>query len=75
MIKVIVKFSSHFIDKPLIKEYFLDENTMAVELEDGKQLKLGELPENILEQYFYKKYIDDTSNAGRVIDIKFTHVK
>lgn len=71
MIRVLVKASGYFVNKPIKREFILDEETMAIELENGTQLKVGELPKDILESYFFEKFINKTDLVGRVLEAKF----
>lgn len=72
MIVAHIEATGTLIDKPIEKELYINDDVEAVELENGNKLKVKDLPEDVLEQYIYEKFINNTPLKGRIISLKIS---
>lgn len=63
--------SGFYVDKPIIKEITMNPEDNAIQLPTGEILKIKQLKDDALEQYFYEKYIKNTGFEGRVLKLEF----
>lgn len=70
-----ITISGFYVNKPIVKEVFLNPEDSAVQLPNGEILKVKQLKKEALDQYFYEKYIKDTGIEGRIIKVDYEMVK
>lgn len=75
MITIDVEASGLFIDKPIMRQFTLNEEDKAVELADGSTLLVKELSSDQFERYIHEKFIQNSNLNGRVLKLEITRGK
>ena len=77
-VKATVTYTGQLVDKPETVYMYMDPKDDALEQRqaDGttKIRKVGELMDNLLEEYFTKKYLEGSPYEQRVISINYERV-
>lgn len=67
-----LKISGQFIDKPLYKQFEVEDEQDAVQLPDGNILKVNQLKGDALDQYIYQKFIKGSIYNGRILSMEIS---